>query len=135
MRSGVQMNFLERRVCADRALTQLVRLVRESTETLSSREQRGVYQLESTLVERSSAAPPASHVFSGSVSAARLMAFSTIVLTIVRGLWARGRASAHNVLARARVAWWCDVAPVFVAVRVRFAGVDARLRKLRARRR
>jgi hypothetical protein len=135
MRSGIQMNFLERRASADRALSQLVQMVREATETLSSREQGGVYRLESILVEKSNAALSVSQVRLRSGLAARLMAFSTIVLTIVRGLWARGRASAHNVLARARVAGWCDVAPVFVAVRVRFAGVDARLRKLRARRR
>ena len=103
MKSGVQMNFLERRACADRALSQLVRMAREATETLSSREQRGVYRLESTWAEKSNAAPPAAHVWIGSAFAARWTAFSIIVLALVRGLWIRVRVDSQKAIARARV--------------------------------
>ena len=102
MKSGVRMNFLERRAIADRALSQLVRMVREETESLTSREQRGVYQLESLLIERSSTELRAAQVGIGSAVAARWRALSTVVLVLVLGLWARGRAYAHRALARAR---------------------------------
>ena len=108
MKSGMQMNFIERRASADRALSQLVGMVREATETLSSREQGGVYRLESTLIEKSNAALPAAHASIGSALAARWGAFSTIVLALVRGLWTRSRC-AQRALARARVAWVRDL--------------------------
>ena len=135
MKSGIRMNFIERRASADRALLQLVRMVREATETLSSREQGGVYRLESTLIEKSNAALPAAHVWTGSGLAARWEAFSIIVLALVRGLWARGRACARRALAHARVAWVCDLAPILITLRVGFAAGGARLRKMRTRKR
>ena len=135
MKSGVQMNFIERRASADRALSQLVRMIREETETLSSRDQGGVYELESTLIERSRTGPPAAPVRSRSAVPARWGAFWTVVLALVRGLWTRGRACAQRALARARVAWFCDLAPIFITFRVGFAAGGARLRKLRARER
>ena len=103
MKSGVQMNFIERRARADRALSQLVSMARAATETLSSREQRGVYRLESTWAEKSSAAPPAAHVWIGSAFAARWRAFSTIVLALVRVLSTRVRVYYQKALAHARV--------------------------------
>jgi hypothetical protein len=123
MKSGIQMNFLERRASADRALTQLVQMVRETTETLSSREQGGVYRLESILVEKSNAALSVSHVRLRSGLAARWMAFSTIVIALGRGFVARVCGYARRLyfetvygfaVARWRVSWGCDLARVFV---------------------
>ena len=104
MKSGIQMNFLERRARADRALSQLVRMTRASTETLSSREQRGIYRLESTLLEKSSTPPPLPQVGSRAAFAARWVAFSTLVLLLVGWLYARARAYSQRIsLARVRV--------------------------------
>jgi hypothetical protein len=133
MKSGVQMNFLERRVSADHALSQLVGMVREATETLTSREQRGVYQLESTWVEEASMARPRTGVWIGSAFAARWFVFSSVMIVLVRDLFARARAYCQRALAPARAAWGCDVAPIFIALRAGVARGGARLRKLRAR--
>jgi hypothetical protein len=144
MKSGVQMNFLERRANADQALSQLVGMVREVTETMSSREQGGVYRLESTLLENSSATLPAAHVWIGSDLAARWMAFSTVLLALVGGLWARvrlhaqwalDRPYAQRALYRARLVCGWDIPRLLISLRVGFAAGGARLRKLRARQR
>ena len=91
MKSGIRMNFLERRAFADRALSRLVRMARDAAPaTLSSREQRGVFRLEARLVE-SSSAPPLAPRWTESPLAARWLAFATFVLTLVHGLWARDR--------------------------------------------
>jgi hypothetical protein len=75
MKSGIQMNFLERRACADRALSKLVHMARGATPpALSSREQRGVFRLEAMLVEKSSA-PLSPRDRLGATFAARWAAF------------------------------------------------------------
>jgi hypothetical protein len=92
MKSGVQMNFLERRVYADRALLQIVRMAREATpDTLSSREQRGVFRLEAMLAEKSSAVVTL-HDGIASPFAARWAAFWTVLLTTVYSLGLRAHA-------------------------------------------
>jgi hypothetical protein len=103
MKSGVRMNFLERRLYADRALSQLIRMARDATpETLSSREQRGVFRLESMLVEKSSAVLSARAPI-GSSFAVRWKAFSLVVFTVVHHLWQKGREHRQRALA---ALWW-----------------------------
>ena len=133
MKSGMQMNFIERRASAEHALSQLVRMVRETTETLSSREQGGVYQLESTLIEKSSTRLRAARAWFGPALAARWIAFSTTVIALVRDLSARGRAYAQGALARARAECGFHLARIFITLLFGFAGGGVRLRKLRAR--
>ena len=93
MKSGVQLNFFERRALADRALSRLVELAREETEKMSSREQRGVYQLEAMSVERESDSLPAVRVWIDPVWLARWRAFSASVLAYSRELWRATRAT------------------------------------------
>jgi hypothetical protein len=133
MKSGVQMNFLERRASADRALSQLVHMVRDATETLSSREQGGVYRLESMLVEKSSVALPAAHVWIGSTLMARWLAFSTTMFVLVRNHFARGRVGTRSALARARAAWGSALARISIALRVRFGDARQWLRSMSRR--
>ena len=133
MKSGVQMNPIERRACADRALAQLVQMVREETETLSSREQGGVYQLESTLVEKSNSESSAVRTRLVGAMAMRWRAFSTVLLVLVRALLARCRMYARSARAHARVTCGWHLARVFVELRVAFARVGAWLHQLRGR--
>ncbi|MET0596071.1 MAG: hypothetical protein ABW133_25445 [Polyangiaceae bacterium] len=87
MKSGVQLNFFERRALADRALSRLVELAREETEKMTSREQRGVYQLEATLVEKASDPLPVVRVWIDPMWLARWHALSASVLAYTRELW------------------------------------------------
>ena len=128
MKSGIQMNFLERRLRADRALSQLARMVHDATETLSSREQRGIYQLESTLAAGSKTALPAVRVWIKSTFVARWRAFSIFVLVFVRSLFARVCAYSRRALARAR-AGRMERPQTFLASRVH--DVFARIRDVR----
>ena len=141
MKSCVQLNFIELRAIADRALSQLIRMVREETEALSSREQGGIYQLEAMLSEESSDVLPVARVGLGSAFATRWMAFasavatrwtafSTVMVTLALHLSVRSRAYGRGALARARVAWGWRFARLFVAVRVALAHANAKLRKL-----
>jgi hypothetical protein len=89
MKSGVQLNFLERRALADRALARLVEIARQETAAMSSREQRGVYQLESTLLENSSAPCPSVRVWVDPAFVDRVRVLWTLVNARVRGFWRR----------------------------------------------
>lgn len=96
MKSGVQLNFFERRALADRALSRLVEIAREQTETMSSREQRGVYQLETTLADGTSALAPAVRGFIDPVWIERWKVFFLAVVALVRKtgreMWSGARA-------------------------------------------
>jgi len=116
------MNFLEHRLYADRALSKLIRMAREATpETLSSREQRGVFRLEAILVEKSSTAVSA-RASVGSNFVARCTAFSIIVLMVIQGFWQERRE--HRQRAGAAL-WWARavirhfLARAFMALRAR----------------
>ncbi len=91
MKSGMQLNFLERRALADRALARLVQIAREETAAMSSREQRGVYQLETTLVENSSAVWPPERVWVDPAFVDRVRVLWSLVSARVRGFWRRMR--------------------------------------------
>jgi hypothetical protein len=134
MKSGVRMNFLERRLYADRALSQLIRMAREATpETLSSREQRGVFRLESMLVEKSGAVLSARAPI-GSSFATRWAAFYLVVFTIVHGLWQKARAHRQRAVA---ALWWGSavsrrlLARVFTALRAGSTSWAVRARRCR----
>jgi hypothetical protein len=133
MKSGVQLNFIERRVRADHALSQLVKMTRDKTETLSSREQRGFYHLESIPPEKSDAALPEPRVWTKAAWAARWLAFETVLIAFVQSLWTGACFIVRTALARARARWVCDLAPIFITLRVGFARMIAALRKLRGR--
>ena len=83
MKSGVQLNFFERRALADRALARLVELAREETGTMSSREQRGIYQLETTFANGASALAPAVRVRIDPVWLERWRACKALVVAVI----------------------------------------------------
>ena len=127
------MNPIERRACADRALAQLVQMVREETETLSSREQGGVYQLESTLIEKSTSESSAVRRRIAGAVTLRWRAFSAVLLVFLQALFAQFRTYARSALAHARVTCGWHLARLFVELRVVFSRVGAWLRQLRGR--
>jgi hypothetical protein len=86
MKSGVQLNFLERRALAERALSRLVRIAREDTAAMSSREQRGIYQLEAMLADGSSEMRP-DRGWIDPTLLARAEELWSVAIASVRQLW------------------------------------------------
>lgn len=89
MKSGVQLNFLERRALADRALSRLVQITRDDTAAMTSREQRGVYQLEPMFVEGASAMLPPARLAIDPKYLARWKGLKAFVSATAREFWYR----------------------------------------------